>query len=105
MAQVLQNLSNALATTVKTTGYTVVRVAARRRLPAMGIVCFSDGVIVTAHHLVSEEENIHAGLPDGRTVPADLVGRDPTTDLAVLRAQATDLMSPAWADQESLQPT
>ncbi|UCC65456.1 MAG: trypsin-like peptidase domain-containing protein [Anaerolineae bacterium] len=102
MAQVLQNLSDALAATVETTGRSVVRVEARRRLPATGIVWSSAGVIVTAHHVVSEEENIHLGLPDGRTVPADLVGRDPTTDLAVLRAQATDLTSPAWADPENL---
>jgi S1-C subfamily serine protease len=87
MTEVLQDVSDALAATVKATGSSVVRVEARRRLPASGIVWSSDGVIVTAYHVVERDENISVGLPDGQSVPATLVGRDPTTDLAVLRAQ------------------
>lgn len=103
MTQILQNLSNDLAETVKTASAAVVRVEARRRLPASGIVWSSDGVVVTAHHVVRQDENIHLGLPDGRTVPATLVGRDPTTDLAVLRTQTMGLTPPAWADIKNLQ--
>ncbi len=55
MTQVLENLSDELATTVETAGPAVVRVEARRRLPATGIVWSSDGVIVTAHHIVHRE--------------------------------------------------
>jgi S1-C subfamily serine protease len=102
MSEVLRNLSDAMAATVEAAGATVVRVEARRRLPASGIVWSSDGVIVTAHHVVERDDNIGVGLPNAETVSATLVGRDPTTDLAVLRAQATDLTPPTWAEPEDL---
>jgi S1-C subfamily serine protease len=102
MSELLANLSDALAATVERTGSSVVRVEGRQRLPASGIVWSSDGIIVTAHHILEQDDNIKVGLPDGRTVPATLVGRDQTTDLAVLRAQATGLAAPAWIDTEGL---
>jgi S1-C subfamily serine protease len=102
MAEVLQNLSNALADTVAAAAAGVVRVAARRRLPASGIVWSSDGVCVTAHHVVERDENIEIGLSDGQTAPATLVGRDPTTDLAVIRAQASGLAAANWTGPDSL---
>lgn len=97
----LIDLSAALAATVEQAGSGVVRVEARRRLPASGIVWSGDGLIVTAQHIVQRDENIQVGLADGRSVPAQLVGRDPTTDLAVLRAAASDLapLPHAGADQ------
>ncbi len=99
---VLSDLSNALAAATENAGAGVVRVEARPRLPASGIVWSADGVIVTAHHVVEQEENIAIGLPDGKTTTAKLVGRDPTTDLAVLRAQSTNLTTRAWADSATL---
>ncbi|MBI3954174.1 MAG: trypsin-like peptidase domain-containing protein [Chloroflexi bacterium] len=102
MAEVLSNLSDALAAAVAAAGPSVVRLEARGRLPASGIVWSPEGVIVTAHHVVEREENIAVGLPEGRTVPGALVGRDPTTDLAVIRAQATGLPPTAWADNGAL---
>jgi len=102
MSEVLANLSDALAGAVEAAGPSIVRVEARRRLPASGIVWSADGVIVTAHHVVEEDENIGIGLSDGRTVTASLAGRDPTTDIAVLRAQVSGLRPAAWAGAESL---
>jgi S1-C subfamily serine protease len=102
MTEVLQNLSNALATTVAEAGSHVIRVEARRRLPASGIAWSADGIIVTAHHVVRQEDNIKVGLPNGHTAPASLIGRDPTTDLAVLRAEGIDLTPPALAEPEDL---
>lgn len=100
--EALVSLSDALASAVETAGPSIVRVEGRRRLPATGIVWSAGGLIVTAHHVVEQDENIGIGLPDGRTVTAALVGRDPTTDLALLRAPAEDLAVPAWVDGESL---
>ncbi len=98
----LADFSNALASTVETLGPSTVRVEGRERLPATGIVWSADGVIVTAHHVVEQDENIGVGLADGRTVSASLVGRDPTTDVAVLRAEASGLAAPGWAAAEQL---
>lgn len=102
MSNVLLDLSNDLATIVGTTGLAVVRVEARRRLPASGVLWSPDGLIATAHHVVERDDNITVGLPDGRTGTAKLVGRDPTTDLAVLRADIKDLTPPTWAGPDAL---
>ncbi len=102
MAKVLQDFSNALADVVADAGKGTVRVEARRRLPATGIIWSADGVIITSNHVVERDDNISVGLPDGKTVPATLAGRDPSTDLAVLRAQATSLPASAQADVNSL---
>ena len=101
MADVLQNLSDALAGTVEATSPALVRVEGRRRMPGTGIVWSSDGVIVTAHHIVERNENINIGLAGGVSAPATLVGRDPNTDLAVLRVQA-DVTPAKWSDTDDL---
>jgi S1-C subfamily serine protease len=100
MTEVLQQVSAALAAAVEVASPGVVRVEARRRLAATGIVWSPDGVIVTAHHVVEQDEPIHIGLADGQTVSATVVGRDPTTDLAVLRAQVASLTPPAWIESD-----
>ena len=102
MVEVLPGLSDALAETVDMAGSRVVRVEGRRRLPASGVVWSPDGVVVTAHHVVEQDDNISVGLPDGQTVTAALVGRDPTTDVAVLRTQSNGLTAPTWAESDSV---
>lgn len=101
MTSVLQNVSNDLAATVEAVEPAIVRVEARRRLPATGIVWSKDGIIVTAYHVVEREDKIKIGLANGDTVSAGLVGRDPTTDLAVLRSEADGLTPPVWASFSS----
>lgn len=91
MNEALVSLSEGLAGAVESAGSGVVRVEGRRRLPASGIVWSADGVIVTAHHTVEKDENIGIGLPGGKTATAQLAGRDPTTDVAVLRADVKGL--------------
>jgi len=97
MSEVAKGLSDALAALVERGGASVVRVEARR-LPSSGVVWGAEGLIVTAHHALERDEGIEVGLPDERSVPATLVGRDPTTDVAVLRAEASGLASPSWGD-------
>jgi S1-C subfamily serine protease len=80
----LAALSNDLAAAVETVGRSVVAIHARRRIPASGIV-WQPGVIVAAHHTIQRDDDIGVTLHDGTTVPATLAGRDPSTDLAVLR--------------------
>ena len=102
MSDVLSNLSTALAAAVETAGRGVVRVEGRRRLPASGIIWSVDGVIVTAHHVVEQDEDIEIGFADGSSAKASLVGRDPTTDVAVLRTQANGLTPASWAETSDL---
>lgn len=87
----LAQVSNDLADAVERAAASVVTVNARRRMPASGIVWDASGLVVTASHVVEREEEITLGLPDGREVPATLVGRDQGADLALLRAEAADL--------------
>src|SRR5262249_29826684 len=101
MTGVFQQMSEALAATVEAMRPSLVRVEARRRLPATGIVWRRDGIIVTAHHVVETDDNIRLGLHGGQTVTATLVGRDPTTDLAVLRVTDAELVPPAWAESDA----
>jgi S1-C subfamily serine protease len=81
---VLAELSDALAAAVERAGASTVLVNARRRLPASGII-WSEGVVLTSDHVIEREEEIKVTLGDGRELAATLAGRDPGSDLAVLR--------------------
>ncbi len=94
MTNVVEGFSSELAEIVKSAGPAVVRVEGRRRLPASGIVWSEGGIVVTAHHVVERDEGLSVGLSEDQKADAELVGRDPTTDLAVLRAEGIEL-SPA----------
>lgn len=98
MAEVLRQLSDDLAATVETAGAAVVRVDARRRMPASGIVWSADGIVVTSNHGVEREDNITIGLPNGKSTSATLVGRDPSTDIAVLRVGGAGLSLVNWTE-------
>jgi S1-C subfamily serine protease len=79
--------SDSLADLVEKVGGSLVRIDAGHAWSGTGTV-WADGVIVTAQHVVDRDEGIEIGLPDGTTAAATLVGRDPGTDLAVLRTDA-----------------
>lgn len=81
----LTELSDQLAAAVERAGQSTVLVNARRRFPASGIAWSADGQVLTTDHVIEREENITVGLPDGREVSATIVGRDPGSDLAVLK--------------------
>lgn len=97
MADVAQDLSNALAAAVERAAPAVVRVDGRRRGPSNGVVCRADGLVVTAHHVLEWDEGIEVTLADGSVLPATLAGRDPSTDLAVLRVSASSLAAATWS--------
>jgi S1-C subfamily serine protease len=84
MSETLQALSDGLADAAERVGRSLAAVHARRRIPASGVV-WRPGVIVAAHHTLERDEDLTVTLEGGGTVPATLAGRDPGTDLAVLR--------------------
>ncbi len=98
MADTLQSFSDSVVAVVEKAGASVVTVDGRNRLPASGIVWSADGVIVTANHVVQRDEDIQIGLPGGEMIAATLAGRDPASDIAVLRVDAGGLTPAAWID-------
>ena len=60
------------------------------------------GIIVTAEEALEGDENLEVTLPGGRLVAASLAGRDPTTDVAVLRFQPDGMAAAQTADAASL---
>lgn len=86
-AGTLAGLSNDLADAVAAVSRSVVAIHGRRRIPSSG-VAWGPGAIVTANHTVTRDEDLSLTLPDGSTAGASLAGRDPTTDIAVLRSDA-----------------
>ena len=67
-----------------------------------GFVIAPDGVIVTNNHVVSGAQTIEVVFADDRKMPARILGRDPTTDLAVLKVDASDLPIAALGDSSAL---
>ena len=83
---VLVELSDALADAAEKAGKATVLVNARRRMPASGIAYAAD-LILTADHIIEREEDIKVTLADGTEVPAKVAGRDPGSDIAVLKLE------------------
>lgn len=90
MENALAALSSELAATVEGGGRSVVNVNGRPRIPSSG-VHWRQGIIVTAEHTVKQDEEITIGFGGGATVPATLVGRDPGSDIAVLKAEGVTI--------------
>ena len=84
MTSPLTEFSNGLITAVETAGASTVTVDARKRYPASGIA-YAEDLVLTADHVVTREEDIKVILPDGRSLAATVAGRDPGSDLAILR--------------------
>jgi len=99
----LAQFSDQLAEAVSTAAASVVAVHARPRLASTG-VHWRDGVIVTTDATVKRSDDISVTLPSGDRVTATLAGRDPGTDLAVLRIPAGRLPVASRSAAADLRP-
>jgi len=90
-------LSTESAGAVEKAGSSIVAIHARRRIPASG-VHWRSGIVVTAEHALERDEEITVRLPDRQTVVGMLAGRDPSTDIAILKIETVDLPMPEIAD-------
>lgn len=67
-----------------------------------GVIISSDGYIVTNNHVVEKSDIINVSLTNKKTYKAVKVGLDPSTDLALLKIEATDLRYVDFADSEDV---
>ena len=103
MSTELIELSNALAQVTERAAASAVAVHTEARGSSSGVI-WRAGVIVTAEHALSRDEEIHLTLPGGRVATATLVGRDPSTDLAVLNCAEAGPAPAELGGVDSLKP-
>jgi S1-C subfamily serine protease len=95
--------SDHAAQLIERTGSSIVAVHGGGRGSSSGIH-WRSGVIVTAEEVLEWDEDVKITLPSGRLVEASLAGRDPSTDVAVLRFQPDGLPATSTADAAPLRP-
>ena len=96
----LAAMSDSLAEAVARAGVWTVMVEARSRIPASGVVYQSD-LVLSADHIVEREEDIRVVMHDGQEGAAQVVGRDPGSDLVLLRASIGDMSAAETASQKA----
>lgn len=97
---VLADLSTQMADAVERAGRSTVLVNGRQRYPASGIAIAAD-LVLTADHVVERDEDISIVTHDGAEAKAQLVGRDPASDIAVLRVSGVQLEPAQQASGEA----
>ncbi|MDQ6767149.1 MAG: trypsin-like peptidase domain-containing protein [Candidatus Eremiobacteraeota bacterium] len=114
--QALDAYSQAVVRAVDVIGPAVVSVGMARRAPerlrrrgleelkgaGSGLVIAPDGYVLTNSHVVTSADRIEVRFPDGREMPARMVGDDPHSDLAVLRVPESGLPSAELGDSSQL---
>jgi S1-C subfamily serine protease len=95
-------ISDALAEATQKASTQVVAVHTEARGSSSGVV-WRPGVIVTAEHALRRDEEIQVTLPDGKVAAAKLIGRDPSTDVAVLACEEVRSAA-ALGNSDSLKP-
>lgn len=68
-----------------------------------GVILSSEGAIVTNNHVIDGADSIRVRLLDGKTYEAKVMGRDPQTDLALLKIEATGLTAISVGNSDDLQ--
>jgi S1-C subfamily serine protease len=86
----LVSLSEEIENVAEKVSKSVVSVRSRSRGIGSGVVWKSDGLIVTCNHIVRKLDDYEVSLNDGRFLPANVIGSDPYSDVALLKIQSND---------------
>ncbi|MDX1379444.1 MAG: serine protease, partial [Anaerolineales bacterium] len=97
MTNPLTEFSKNLMSAVEKGGAATILVDARRKYPASGIA-YAEDLILTADHVLRRDDDIKVVLPDGKSMGAAIAGRDPGTDLALLRLEEKALQPAKTSD-------
>jgi S1-C subfamily serine protease len=101
--RILQSLSEATAEIVSKTSPSVVTVN-NGMGSGSGIVWSPEGHIVTASHVVGKRSTVEVSLENGKSHEAQVIGRDPYTDIALLKIEAKTLKPIELGDSQNLKP-
>jgi S1-C subfamily serine protease len=96
-------LSKELAETTAKAGEYAVAVHTESRGSSSGVI-WRSGIIVTAEHALQRDEDIQLTLSDGKVAGAKLVGRDSSSDVAVLKCERASAAVPSFSDTATLHP-
>ena len=75
-----------------------------REVPGFGsgVIINSDGYIITNNHVIEDANEVEVTLNDNRTFPAVIIGRDPSTDIALLKIESKGLPWIEYGDSDEL---
>jgi S1-C subfamily serine protease len=115
-AEILDTYSRTVTDVVGRVGPAVAHISVKKRAEGRrgaasretegagsGVVITPDGYTITNNHVVEEANDLKVSLADGSSYNAELVGKDPATDLAVLRVQGSGLSIARLGDSDRLQ--
>lgn len=109
--ELLDAYSRAVITVAEAVGPAVVSIAINKPSrgdepepggAGSGVIIAPDGYILTNDHVVHDAKQLSVSLTNGATLSATIVGTDPATDLAVVRAESSNLPFAALGDSASL---
>src|SRR5437773_5464188 len=106
VTNVVKNVGQSVAhiNVVKKVIHPASRKSSERPGSGSGFVISSDGFIVTNNHVIENAVNIKATFADGIELNVNLVGADPSADIAVLKLYECDVRPLEFADSDLLQP-
>lgn len=99
---ILESISNAIVDVADKLSPSVVRIGSGRWRGGTGTIWSRDGHIVTSNHVIGEMREISVGFSDGTKHTAKVVGRDPYSDIALLKVDSDHLTPAEAGDSDSL---
>ena len=101
-SEILESVSDAIVNVTERVSQSVVQIGAGRWRGGTGTIWSKDGHIVTSNHVVGDLREVEVGLNDGTKKTAKVVGRDPYSDLALLKVDSDNLTPVETGNSDNL---